>query len=182
MLLLPLVLALAAQALYFDCFSNKLSQTECETSEYCVWTASVTGLTMECSLSAQSLYLLCLEEASGAGCEATSSPSCPLTTNAQHCNAQQMCAWEDQACVAKPLVSSSSDNSAEQEGDSKCCAESWKVCSKTSAFYSRNRANRGKIAQQELKAKQACGNPETKLELCGEARRQRNCAAHRTAD
>lgn len=183
--LLPLVLVLAtaAQALYFDCFSDKRSQAECETSEYCVWTASVTGARMECALSAQSLYLLCVEEANGAaaGCEAVSSPSCPLTTNEPHCAAQPMCAWENQACVVGPVLITTPEDTA-KEADSKCCAESWKVCSRTSLFYSRNRTNRGKMAQQELTAKQACGNPETKLELCGEARNQRHCTAHRTAD
>ncbi|KAH9261269.1 hypothetical protein BASA81_000973 [Batrachochytrium salamandrivorans] len=92
--LLAYLLALSGVgALYFDCFMQTTTEL-CERSEYCVWHEDA----QQCNLSAQSLYLLCLEDMRipEEACLPTSSQYCNLTRNPDFCNLQTPCSWKEE--------------------------------------------------------------------------------------
>lgn len=96
--LLALLAALTGTgALYFDCFMQTTTET-CERSEYCVWLEAA----QQCALSAQSHYLLCLEDMRipEETCLPASSQHCNLTHSAEYCNLQIPCSWKEANATA----------------------------------------------------------------------------------
>lgn len=188
-LALAFAMAMQCEAMYFDCYKDTNPQ-DCETTEFCVWLPDQA----KCGLSAQSLYLLCLEDMTipEETCLPSASVRCALTTVPEYCSAQTPCLYnqtseecevhhwadeedeEEEVATESPTSPPPAEKPTSRKQRVQCCAHTWRVCYPTALF---------KSAPQELqdkeveRAKKSCGVDEdmTMERLCVGAREALRC-------